>query len=328
MKTRLGSLIVAGTVLTALVGAHAQDSIVADPVSRVFVKRPPRYAPVAPTADLAPGGRSGLVYVIAGNTFQFGALDLRSGKFLPIGPGLPSDVGGGLVQGRGTSLLTLAFSGDLVAIDPFTGLTSVVGRTGLADCSVLASGSYPYDPNCPLVIGRLGGSFYATDFANNLYSVDPATGAATLIGPTGMPEVKLAPFSQNPDGTFNVYSENFVSAHGKLYANFATATTDFVTVTPNPDAALYEIDTSTGRATWIAPTDPNITAMVNVPIAPNIRTMVNVHDTVYAFDVYTNQVLTLDLTTGQTRPVSDVDAAVMHLIAGATPARPFPAAGR
>ena len=166
------------------------------------------------------------------------------------------------------------------------------------------------------MIGRLGGSFYATDFANNLYSVDPATGAATLIGPTGMPEVKLAPFSQNPDGTFNVYSENLVSAHGRLYANFATATTDFVTVTPVIPGALYQIDPSTGRATWIAPTDTNITAMVNV------------HDTVYAFDVYTNQVLTLDLTTGQTTPVSDVDPAVMSLIAGATPARPSPAAGR
>jgi len=316
MKTRLGSLIVAGTVLTALVGAHAQDSIVADG-SRAFVKRPQRHSPAARTADLGPGG-SGLVYVIAGNTFRFGALDLSSGAFLPIGPVLPSDVGGGLVQGLGRSLLTLAFSGDLVAIDPFTGLTSVIGEgTGLADCSVLPSGSYPYDPNCPLVIGRLGGSFYATDYANNLYLVDPKTGAATLIGPTGMPPVTFAPFSQNPDGTFNVFSENFVSAHGRLYANFATATTDFETVTPVIEGALYEIDPSTGVATKIGPTDPNITAMVNV------------QGTVYAFDVFTNQVLPLDLTTGQTgEPVSDVDPAVMHLIAGATPARPFPAAGR
>jgi len=312
VKAKLGSMIVAGTVLTALVGAHAQDSIVADHGSRVFVKRPLRHAPVARAADRAPGGRSLLVYVIAGVTFQFGALDLSSGKFFAIGPGLPPDVGAGLVQGLGTSLLTLAFSGNLDAIDPFTGRTAVVGATGLRDCSVPGS----YDPNCANVIGRLGGSFYATDFANNLYSVDPATAAATLIGPTGMPALTFAPFSENPDGTFNVYSENFVSAHGRLYANFATATTDFVTVTPVIPGALYQIDPSTGRATWIAPTDTNITAMVNV------------NDTVYAFDVYTNQVLTLDLTTGQTTPVSDVDPAVMSLIAGATPARPSPAARR
>ena len=37
-----------------------------------------------------------LVYVITGG-LQFGAVDLRSGAFLPIGPGLPPDVGGGLV---------------------------------------------------------------------------------------------------------------------------------------------------------------------------------------------------------------------------------------
>jgi hypothetical protein len=312
MKSKLSSMIVAGTVLTALVGAHAQDSLVAGHGSRVVVKRPLRHAPVAREADLAPGGGSRQVYVIAGFAFQFGALDLSSGKFLPIGPGLPSDVGGGLVQGLGPSLLTLAFSGNLDAIDPLTGRTSIVGATGLRDCSVPGS----YDPNCANVIGRLGGRFYATDLANNLYSLSPATGAATLIGPTGMPAVTVAPFSQNPDGTFNVYSENLVSAHGRLYANFSTSTTDFVTVTPVIPGALYQIDPSTGRATWIAPTDPDITAMVNV------------NDTVYAFDVFTNQVLTLDVTTGLTTPVSDVDPAVMSLIAGATPARASPAAGR
>jgi hypothetical protein len=290
MKASLGSMMVVGTLVTAFVGTPL----------------------VGRGIERAPGGPAPLVYVIAGVIFQFGALDLTSGEFRPIGPGLPLDVGGGLVQGLGTSLVTLAFSGDLDAIDPFTGRTSVVGPTGLRDCSVPGS----YDPNCANVLGRLGGSFYATDFANNLYSVDPTTGAATLIGATGMPALMVAPFSENPDGTFNVFSENFVSAHGRLYANFATATTDFVTVTPVVPGALYQIDPSTGRATWIAPTDPNITAMVNV------------NDTVYAFDVYTNQVLTLDLKTGQTTPVSDVDPAVMHLIAGATPARPSPAAGR
>jgi hypothetical protein len=312
MKTRLGSVIVAGTLLTAPVGAHLQGSIAADHGSRLFDKRRLTHTPVARATDLAPGGRNLLVYVIAGFTFQFGSLDLSSGEFLPIGPGVPPDVGGGLVQGLGTSLLTLTFSGNLDAIDPLTGRTSVIGATGLRDCSVPGS----YDPYCANVMGRLGGSFYATDLANNLYSVDPATGAATLIGATGMPAVTVAPFSENPDGTFNVYSENFVSAHGRLYANFATATTDFVTVTPVIEGVLYEIEPSTGLATPIGPTDTNITAMVSV------------QGTVYAFDVYTNQVLTLDLTTGQTTPMSDIDPAVMSLIAGAAPARPSPAAGR
>src|SRR5215472_8966625 len=56
--------------------------------------------------------RSHLVYIITGG-LQFGTLDLQSGTFVPIGPGLPPDVGQGLVQGPGRSVLSLAFSGNL-----------------------------------------------------------------------------------------------------------------------------------------------------------------------------------------------------------------------
>ena len=194
MKRRTRSIIVASTILTALVGVHLQGSIVSDRGSRTLAHRPLPHPAVARATDRAPGGRNRLVYVIAGRTLQFGALDLSNGMFLPIGHGLPPDAGGGLVQGLGTSLLTLTFRGYLDAIDPFTGSWSEVGKTGLGDCS--APGSY--DPNCANVMGRLGGKFYATDFANNLYSVDPATGAATLIGPTGMPEVTVAPSATTP----------------------------------------------------------------------------------------------------------------------------------
>src|SRR5215472_15557257 len=124
-----------------------------------------------------------LVYVITGGS-QFGALDLRSGAFVPIGPGLPPDVGGGLVPGRGGSLLTLSFSGNLDAVDPATGQTVRVGATGLGDCSTPAS---PCGLNSAVVIGHLDDTYYATDFAQNLYSVNPRTGAAKLIGSTGIP---------------------------------------------------------------------------------------------------------------------------------------------
>src|SRR4051812_44932298 len=85
----------------------------------------PRAADIPATAS-----QNLLVYVITG-TPQFGVVDLGSGTFLPIGPALPPEVGGGLVQGPDRSLLTLAFSGNLVAIDPVTGNTSTVGSTGL-----------------------------------------------------------------------------------------------------------------------------------------------------------------------------------------------------
>ena len=219
MKTTLASITAAATVLISFAVAQPQHPVVGDHGTRVFERRGPAHTAAPRSNELPVSARpSLLVYAIAGFTAQFGAVDLSSGKFLPIGPGLPSDVGAGLVPGPRTSLLTLGFSGNLHAIDPFTGVTSVVGATGLHDCSMPGS----YHPNCANVIGRLDGSFYATDFANNLYSVDPVTGAAKLIGPTGMPAITFVPFSENPDGSVNVYGESMFSAHGKLYANFAT----------------------------------------------------------------------------------------------------------
>ena len=162
--------------------------------------------------------RNLLVFVIT-NTPEFGVVDAGSGAFLPIGPGLPPDVGSGLVPGRGASLLTLTFSGNLDTIDPRTGKASVVGHTGLSDCSTPAS---PCGPNSANVLGQFDGTLYATDFANNLYSVDPKTANAKLIGPTGIPALPFIP-GPNPDGTVNVYDESLFSAGGKLYANFGAA---------------------------------------------------------------------------------------------------------
>ena len=245
-----------------------------------------------------------LVYVINGG-FQFGAVDLRSGTFLPIGPGLPPDVGAGLVAGRGRSLLTLSFSGNLAAINPVTGATTVVGPTGLSDCTTPMS---PCGPKSPGVLGNLGDTYYATDFSQNLYSVNPKTGAAKLIGLTGIPAITFAPFSENPDGSLNVYAESLFSARGKLYANFATAMLNPATgaVTPVIPGTLYEINPNTGHARLIAPTDANLT------------TIVTVNETVYGFDAATGQVVTLDLRNGLTTAVSDLDPAA-GVIAGATP---------
>ncbi len=62
--------------------------------------------------------------------------------------------------------------------------------------------------------------------------------------------------------------------------------------------------------------------------------MLNVNDRIYAFDGLTGQVVTLDLMTGQTNPVSVVHGAACDagppacVIAGATAARPVPGARR
>ena len=215
-----------------------------------------------------------------------------------------------MVQGPGGSLFTLSFKGNLESINPVTGATSVIGPTGLDDCSTPVS---PCGPKSANVLAGFNGSLYATDFANNLYSVNPATGAAKLIGRTGIPGITFIPLSENGDGSLNVYDETLFSAGGHLYANFGTSTFNTATGIPTPiiPDALYQIDPATGQATRLGPTEIGLSAIVDV------------NETVYAFDAATNQVLTLNLKNGKTHAVTDVDAAA-GLVTAALPARPDP----
>ncbi|MEJ7606690.1 MAG: PEP-CTERM sorting domain-containing protein [Bryobacteraceae bacterium] len=152
------------------------------------------------------------------------------------------------------------------------------------------------------------GTTYATDFSQNLYTVNPITAAATLIGPTGIPAVPATPLSTNPDGTTNLYTATLFGAGGNLYSTFDAFTIDFSTfaITPVVPANLYRINPMTGLGTMIAPTSFNLSAAVNV------------NGTTYAFNALTNQVLTLNLTNGNTSFVSNLDPAAERIY-GASP---------
>jgi outer membrane protein assembly factor BamB len=242
----------------------------------------------------------------------FGVVDASGGGFAPIGPGFQPDqpgAGTGLAPGRGASLLTLNLNGNLDAINVAKGAASTIGATGLRDCSAIGS----FDPLCANVIGNLDGTVYVTDFAQNLYSVDQKTGKARLIGPTQIPPLTFAPASENPDGSVNLYAESLFGAGGKLYALFSAVAINFDTgaATQLSPGAIYQIDPETGGTRRVA-TDPSLS---------NISTIVNVNDTIYGFDTVTGQVVTVDLGTGETTPVSDLDRAA-GIIVGATPVRP------
>jgi hypothetical protein len=242
-------------------------------------------------------------YVIAGNG-HFGTLDLATGGFQEIGPTLPEGATG-LAPGPNGSFLTLAVSGNLLSINPATGVTTLVGPTGLGDCSFPGS---PCGPNSADNIVRFGNTFYATDLANNLYTVDPSTAAATLLGPTGIPPLPFVLLSTNPDGSVNVVDQTLFTSGGKLYATFDAATIDFstFTITPVIPNSLYQIDPSTGMATLIAPTALNLTAAVDVS------------GKVYAFNGASNEVVALNLTNGNTTFVSSFDSSIGP-ISGASP---------
>jgi hypothetical protein len=244
------------------------------------------------------------VYVINGSN-QFGTVDLATGAFQQIGPNTPEG-NFGLVAGPNGSFLTLTYGANLDSINPATGVTTLVGPTGLADCTTPAS---PCGPTAAGLLGKLAGKFFATDSQNSLYGINPSTGAATLIGSTGIPALPFVPGSVNPDGTANFYDEAFLEADGKLYLTFDVFTFDFgsSSVTSTLLApALYEIDTLTGLATVIGPTDLGIGGLVGV------------NGTYYAFNDLTNQISSLDLANGHTSFVNDFDLAA-GVIQGASP---------
>jgi hypothetical protein len=305
ISTTILASIAAGSLFTAL--AVEQPPRSSDPTTQSrgrwtrTTARLPREGPAVTYPNR-------MVYVVT-NGVQFGLEDLHSGAFVPIGPGLaPEDAGVGLVPAPEGALLTLAYTGDLIRVNPLTGAASLVGKTGLADCSTAAS---PCGPSSAGFLGHVDERIYATDFANNLYSVDPATGATRLVGLTGIPPITGNPNIPNADGTFNVFDTNLFSFRGKLYAIFdgfkIDPNTGAATAVIDP-AAIYEIDSRTATATWIASTVLGLTSVVNVA------------GTVYGFDVLKGEIVTIDMTSGRANPISPISQSIIIAVCGATPA--------
>ena len=124
---------------------------------------------LAASASAAP-----FVYVVTLSQ-QFGTIDLATGQFTPIGSPTPDGMSN-LVWWNG-SLLSMATTGAnagyLVKINPATG-----------DETVLRAITYNGQPlgfNA-FDLAKVRGDLYVTDFSNNLYSVNFATGVARLVG--------------------------------------------------------------------------------------------------------------------------------------------------
>jgi hypothetical protein len=97
-------------------------------------------------------------------------------------------------------------------------------------------------------------SAYETDFSGNLYTVNTATGATTLIGYTGIPPARADPADKCDEALF--------TAGGNLYATFDAFDPPTSAVVIDPE--LYEIDPTTGVATLLAPTSLHLNAAVDV----------------------------------------------------------------
>ena len=259
---------------------------------------------LAASASAAPS-----VYVVTLSQ-QFGTVDLANGQFTPIGSPTPDGMSN-LVWWNG-SLLSLATTGAnagyLVKINPATG-----------DETVLRAITYNGQPlgfNA-FDLAKVRGGLYVTDFSNNLYSVDFATGDATPVGhsggTTGLRPDPNIPFTFNSDGTFNLCDEGLYGFDGKLYETFDSFAID-PTQTPPTRAHEYmspyvwQIDPRSGAATFVASTDWQLSAIVAV------------NGKFYAFEAVLDafdfdhgvpsahaELVTLDLRTGKTTKVADID---------------------
>ncbi len=256
-----------------------------------------------------PASADTAVYVVTSNQ-QFGAFDISTGTFTPIGPGTP-EAESGLVPGPAGNLLTLTASGNLDAINPATGQVVSSLPTGLGNCTAPVPGQC--GPTSANTLAEVGGVLYATDYLNKLYRISPTTGAKTFVASTGVPPVSpLVPFSTNPDGSYNFFGEALVGANGKLYATFFTGTLDPTTFAPTPVMPdhLYEIDPATGATTNLDPTTPTTFTL---------DTIVDVNGTYYTFANGFGDLDTIDLANGATTTVGNYDPGSTGLIFGATP---------
>jgi hypothetical protein len=264
---------------------------------------------VAISANAAP-----VVYVVTASQ-QFGTVELATGKFHAIGNGTP-DALSNLVWWKDRTLLTLVTSGEhigsLAKIDPATGQETIIGATGLGFNA--------------FSLGEARGKLYLTDFSNNFYSVDPETGVASLIAPTGMPADPTIPFTRNDDGTFNLCDEGLYSFGGHLYATFDSWALDSIQQPPATahvfvSPGLYRIDPATGAATFVAETDLELSAIFDLDGKfYAFRVVVDGFDATFNFPIAHVELVTLDLATGKTGKLTDVDHGTGPIF-GAAPVR-------
>jgi hypothetical protein len=268
----------------------------------------------AASANAAP-----FVYVVT-ITQQFGIIDLADGKFTPIGNGTPDGLSN-LMWSPDGSLLSLATTGNhagyLATINPATGKEVAL--------RAIKYNGQPLGYNA-FSLAEVRDRLYLTDFSNNLYFVNPVTGNATPVGEnggtTGLRPDANVPFTTNADGTFNLCDEGLYEFDGKLYATFDSFAID---TTQSPPAIahkflspyVWQIDPLTGAATFIANTDWQINAIVEVDgrFYAFKSTLDGFED---GFPVAHDELDTLDLRTGKTSKIADIDPSI-GIIFGATP---------
>jgi hypothetical protein len=154
----------------------------------------------------------------------------------------------GTLFGVGSSS-SISVGDELIRINPATGAGTLVGPfgPGIEGMAALA-----YNSRTGVLYGG-GGEFSGNGNFTNLFTIDPATGAATLIGP-------LLPDSQA--GKMVLTGLTFDSA-GTLFGSFASGNPPFVP--PSDSQAVISIDIPTHSFTTLGRTQ-ELSDLVSVPV--------------------------------------------------------------
>jgi hypothetical protein len=101
---------------------------------------------------------------------RIGTVNDTTGAYAQIAT-LPVSASSGIAALNGM-LYVENMGSDLYEVDPGTGISSLVGPTGLSTTSGAFAGA--------------ASGFFEIDYSSNLYSIDPLTGKAMLVGATGL----------------------------------------------------------------------------------------------------------------------------------------------
>jgi outer membrane protein assembly factor BamB len=243
-------------------------------------------------------------------------------------------------------ILSLTLFAASASAGPLVYVVTFAGQFGSADATTGAFtqiGATTSDPLGGLVSGP-NGSLLGVSYGGNLDSVNPATGAVSVIGFTGLgPALATAPLATGvfngtvyeTDGSNNLYTINtttgaasllgatglpqcpsvtdpddiadeaIFAAGGKLYITFDGF--NFITNAVVDAPELYQINPATGAAALIGPTAFGLDAALQV------------NGTVYGFTA-ANTVLSLNVANGSTSFVTNYDSNALDITgAAATP---------
>lgn len=227
-----------------------------------------------------PGGEGGLVYDPTSNRFyskaNVGGGSGSGGTNLALIAISPGTGAGTLIGNMGLNFeadvsglarlpdgTLIAYDGQsalvdrLLTIDELTGVATVVGPT--ADTTLTAVGGLAVDPDT--------GKVYLTN-GQNLFEVDPGTGAPTLIGPLGdiISGLAFAPPSPciigtDPGSTLTDYDPLTATASNprptgidEIGGLALSPSGTLYALRSGPSGGLYTLDVITGAATLVGPT--------------------------------------------------------------------------